>query len=260
MASRAWQIGRAWIGPNPRRSAYVLLEVVIATGLLVVGLAFIGGQIQDSGKAIRVMERRSQAMRLAEQQLAYLDLGLIDLDSVDEVLDGDFGPRFPDWGWLMTTEPTAVQGMYRLTLDVLHHIRDDQYTEDSFDFENAELAYTAYIFRPAPQALDLALDYGLTEEELADVTDKLEETGLPIDPFKLNPAMLADLDFEELIQALPILLDAFHMELGDLEAIIPPDILQDLKESGLLDGGLGEGGDGGGNGEGDGGQPQEPPE
>jgi hypothetical protein len=231
----------------------VLLEVVIATGLLVVGLAFIGGQIQDSGKAIKVMERRVEAMRLAEQQLAYLDLGLIDLDSVDEVLDGDFGPRFPNWGWLMTTEPTAVQGMYRLTLDVLHHIREDRYTEDSFDFEHAEIVYTAYAFRPAPQALNLALDYGLTEEELDNVTKKMEETGLPFDPARFNPAFLADLDFEELITALPILLDAFHLELGDLEAIIPPDILKELKESGLLGGTGQEGGEGDTGGEGGGG-------
>jgi hypothetical protein len=102
---------------------YVLLEVVIATGLLVVALAIIGGQIQDSGTAIHKMERRLEAARLAEQQFAFLDLGLVQLDSVDEVAEGDFGPRFPDWGWRLITEPTAVDGMFRLKLEVLHHIR-----------------------------------------------------------------------------------------------------------------------------------------
>ncbi len=80
------------------RRGYVLLETVVATGLLIVGLAVIGVQIQDAGSSIHKMERQTRAMLLAERHFAYMDLGLVELDSVDEIQEGDFGPREPDWG------------------------------------------------------------------------------------------------------------------------------------------------------------------
>src|SRR3990170_1677399 len=137
------------------RRGYVLLETVIATGLLIVGLAVLGAQIQDSDTAIRQMRLRLRAMTLAEQQLAQMDLGLIELDSVDEVQEGDFGPRYPDFGWRLITEPTAIEGMYRLTVEILYLIREDAYKEDDFDYEAAETVFTTYSIRPTPQAMDL---------------------------------------------------------------------------------------------------------
>ncbi len=229
--------------PLARRS-YILLETVIATGLLIAGLAVIGVQIQDAGTSIRKMERRTRAMLLAERNFAYMDLGLVELDSVDEVQEGDFGPRDPDWGWRLTTELTAVDGMFRLKLEILHHIREDDYQEDDFPYDDAEREFTAYAFRPAPQALDLAADYGLTEEELIDVSERLAEAGLQgFDVTAFDPAMLAKLEMEELIKSLPILLDALGLQLGDLEDLLPPEILRELEDAGLLDG-EGESGDG----------------
>jgi len=98
------RIARRWRG-------YVLLETVIATGVLIVGLAVIGAQLQESDKSVHKMERRMRAMALADSYMAQLDLGLIPLDSVERELDGDFGPRFPDWGWTLLTEQTAIDGM-----------------------------------------------------------------------------------------------------------------------------------------------------
>ena len=174
-----------------------------------------------------------------------MDLGLVELDSVDEVQEGDFGPREPDWGWRLTTELTAVDGMFRLKLEILHHIREDDYQEDDFPYDDAEREFTAYAFRPAPQALDLAADYGLTEEELIDVSERLAQAGLQgFDVTAFDPAMLAKLEMEELIKSLPILLDALGLQLGDLEDLLPPEILRELEDAGLLEGD-GESGDGG---------------
>ncbi len=218
------------------RCGYVLLETVIATGLLIVGLAVLGAQIQDSDTAIRHMRLRLRAMTLAEQQLAELDLGLIELDSVDEVQEGDFGPRYPDFGWRLTTEPTAIEGLYRLTIDVLYLVRVDAYKEDDFDYEAADTAFTAFAFRPAPQALDLSVDFGLNDEELESVSEKLANAGVPgLEAQSFDPAILAKLDFEQMVEVLPVLLDALGMELGDLEALIPPEVLDELKKSGILD-------------------------
>ena len=218
------------------RRGYVLLETVIATGLLIVGLAVIGAQIQDSDTAIRQMRLRLRAMTLAEQQLAQLDLGLIELDSVDEVQEGDFGPRYPDFGWRLITEPTAIEGLYRFTVEVLYLVRMDAYKEDDFDYEAADSVFTTYAFRPAPQALDLGVDFGLNDEELETVSEKLTNAGIPgLDAQSFDPAILAKLDFEQMVEVLPVVLDALGMELGDLKALIPPEVLEELKKSGILD-------------------------
>ncbi|MFH1110122.1 MAG: hypothetical protein V1790_13140 [Planctomycetota bacterium] len=221
---------------NTSRRGYVLLETVIATGLLIVGLAVIGAEIQDSDTAIRQMRLRLRAMTLAEQHLAEMDLGLIELDSVDEVQDGDFGPRYPDFGWRLTTEPTAIEGLFRLTLDVMHHIRESPYKEDDFEVETAEKIFTAYAFRAAPQSLDLGADFGLKDDKLEQVSQKLSDAGVPgLTAQSFDPAILAKLDFEQMVQVLPVILDALGVELGDLEAMIPPEVLEELKKSGVLD-------------------------
>jgi len=219
-----------------RRRAYILLETVVAAGMLVVGLAVIGAQFHDSQMAIRRMERRVRAMTLAEQQLAYLDLGLIELESIDEVEEGDFGPRFPDWGWRMRTEPTAVDAMFRLTVEIQHYFREDEYRKDTFPHDDAETVYSVYLFRARPQSIDLAADFGLTEDEYDKVAERLATAGVPgLDAAAFDPKVLAKLDSEELLKALPVVLDALGIDIGALKSLIPPEVLQELKDSGVLD-------------------------
>ena len=218
------------------RSGYVLLETVVATGLLVAGLAVIGAQVQDAERSVWTMRRDLEALRLAEQHLAELDLGLIELDSVDDEQDGDFGPRFPNFGWLLTIEDTAIKDMFLLKLDVLYHLREDTYREDEFDFDSAELTHTVYAMRLAPKPVNFAEDYGLTEDEMFELTEKLGKLGIPeLDPEAFDPAVFAKLDFEELIQSMPVLLDAFGMDISQLMSALPPGLLDQIREGGLLD-------------------------
>jgi len=214
----------------------VLLETVVATGLLVIGLAVIGAQVQDSQTCVRKMQRRVRAMMLAEQHLAMLDLGLVELDSVDELEEGDFGPRYPDYGWWLTTEDTAIENVYLLKLDVLHYLREDEYREDDFDFDNADTLYTVYAMRAAPQPVDFGEDFGLTEDELVELGEKLSELGIEgLDPGEFDLRILGKLDFEELLEALPLIMDAFGLELSDMASTLPPNLLRQIQESGLLD-------------------------
>ena len=165
---------------NTNRRGYVLLETVIATGLLIVGLAVLGAQIQDSESAIRQMRLRLRAMTLAEQQLAELDLGLVELDSVDEVQEGDFWPRYPDYGWRLITEPTAIEGLFRFSVEILYLLREGPYKEDDFDHEAAEVLFTTYALRPTPQALDLGGLFGADDDGLvAAAEDLLAPAGEP---------------------------------------------------------------------------------
>lgn len=238
------------------RPAYVLLETVIATGLLILGLAVIGAQVQGALRSIDEMNLRTRALLLADQHLAELDLGLVDLQSADNVEEGDFGPRYPDWGWRMITDETGVEGLYELELQVLYLRREDEYRENSFEYDKAKLIQTAYAFRMAPQPINFSTDLGLEDSEVEDLSKRLSKLTIPgLDPSSLDPALLAKLDFDQFIEALPVILQAFGFSLDDLRAMLPPDVLQQIKDSGIFDqeGGDGSGGDNSGPGGGGGG-------
>ncbi len=227
----------ALTGARPRvaRRGYVLLETVVATGMLIVGLSIIGSQVQSADKSIKMMERKIRAVALAEQHLAELDMGLVELDSVDEEQEGDFGPRYPDFGWILTTENTALEAMFLLKVDILHHPREGDYREDEFEHELAETVFTVYAMRTAPQPVNFGEDFGLNEEELVDLTDRLAELAIPgLDPESFDPALLGKVDFEELIEALPVLMDAFGIDVSQLMAGLPPNLLEQLQESGFF--------------------------
>ena len=228
------------------RSGYVLLETVVATGLLIVGLAVIGSQVQDAAKAIRQMDQQVRALSLAEQHLVQFDLGLIELESVDEIEEGDFGPRYPDYGWRLITEPTALEAMYLLRVEILYLPREDDYREDDFDHDDAETLLIVHAMRPTPQPIDFARDFGLNEEELTDLDEQFEGLGIEgLDVGALDPALLGRVDMEDLLDILPTVMQAMRMDLSQLTSILPPNILEQLHQSGLLDGAGGEKGGGG---------------
>ena len=215
--------------------AYVMLETVIATGLLIVGLGVIGAQLQDSNAAVQKMRLKTQAVMLAETQLAMMDLGLVKLDSIDEVQEGDFGSRYPDWGWRLITEPTAIDGLFRITVEVQYLLRQEEYHEDAFDHKNADTIFRASAFRQPPKPLDLATDFGLNEKELADFTDNVDNAQIPcFEGGTFDPTCLASIDVEELFKALPAL-QKLGLNLGDLQSMIPPDLLKQLQESGFME-------------------------
>lgn len=217
------------------RRSYVLLETVIATGLLVVGLAVIGAQVQDSQTTVRKMQRQLRAMMLAEQQLGELEMGLIELDSVDEIEEEDFGPRYPDWAWRMTIEETALEQMFLLRLDILFKLREGEYRDDDYDFDDAETLYTVYVMRATPQPVNFAEDFGMTDDELLELSEKFSEIGIDgLDPEAFDLRFFQTVDFEQLIESLPLIMDALGMDLTEFTSRLPPDLLQQLEESGVL--------------------------
>ncbi len=220
--------------PSARRAAYLLLETVIATGLLIVGIAVIGSQVSEAEKSVWKMRKETRAILLGEQYIAELDLGLIELDSVDEVQEEDFGPRYPDYGWRLITQETAVDGVYMLTLQVLYAMRDS-YDEEEFNFDESEIVYTHYLIRATPQPVDLGAEFGLTEEELTELGEKLANTGIEgLTPENFDPKILAKVDSEQLIEVLPIILDAFGQDVDQLIGQLPPEVVEALRESGVL--------------------------
>jgi len=218
------------------------METVLGTGLLLVGLAVIGTQIQEASYSVRRMELELQAMALAEMELAKLDLGLVKLDSIDEVQEEEFGPRYPEFAWRLTTQETGVENIYLLTLEVLHQPRDPKadkdYTEGQLDFDVMETVFTAYATRATPQPVDLGEAFGLDDTEYEDLSTKLADLGIPgIDAQSFDLGLLGDIQVEDLLKILPLLSDVFHIDIEALTGNLPPGLLDALRSSGVLDDG-----------------------
>lgn len=219
-----------------RRGGWVLLETVIATGTLIVGLAVIGVQIQQADSSLRQMQLKIRSIMLAEMYLAEMDLGLIELDSVDDVQEEDFGPRYPDFGWRLTIDETAREEVFLLKLEVLYLMRDGEYEPDTFDHDHATTTHTVYAMKPAPRPLDMGADFGLDDEELIELGEKLDVLGIEgLSVDALDPTILASLNFEEFLEVLPLLADALRIDVSQLLGSLPPDLLDALEQSGVLD-------------------------
>jgi len=226
--------------PNtPRRNAYVLLETVIATGMLVVGLAVIGAQLQTGVTAVRKADLRAKAMALAETQLAQMSMGLIELDSVDAVQEDDFGPRYPQWAWRLTIDETALEGLFQLTVEVLHSSREEY--RETFDYDGAEVIHTIHTFRLTPKPVSLGAAFGIPQEEL----DKLQD--MPGDEececlrqLEFSQSCFASIPSEALLKCIIQLMAASGATAEQIMRGLPPDIQAMIQASGLLDEIMGE--------------------
>ncbi|MCO6437257.1 MAG: hypothetical protein J5J06_09245 [Phycisphaerae bacterium] len=235
-----------------RRGGYVLLETVIATGMLILGLAVIGSQLQSAQKSVRMMERKMRAMALADLQLGQLDLGLVELQALNKIEENDFGPRYPDWGWRLLIEETSIPTLYSMQLEVQYLRREGEYSPETFDHDRAETIYTLYAMRPTPQPVNLATSFNLTDQEYEELDGKLSKIGrdgLGIENFDFS--LLGKIDFEEFLEVLPALADAMNIKLDSILASLPPDLRALVEEaqgdtSGDQSGGQGGQGGGGG--------------
>ena len=176
------------------KRGFMLMEVVVAVGILVVGMAFIGMQLHNASRSVHRAERSMRALLLAESTFAELDTGLIIPDG--EETEREYGPVFPDYGWRLLIEPHPdMEGLNQITLEVLHQIRQD--VEEEFDFDEAEVVHRLYTLRATPMKIDLTRDFGMDEEQADQLEEQLSDVGEGgIDPRDLDPALFANLDLE----------------------------------------------------------------
>lgn len=210
------------------KRGFLLLEVVIAVGLLVVGMALVGMQIHNSSRASRQAERSMRTLLLAESKLAELDSGLI---VPEEEIEEEFGPLFPDYAWRLLIEPHPnVTDLNQVTLEILYQAR--QSVQEEFDFDEAEVVQRLYTLRATPKPLDLTRDFGMSEADADNLTEQLSGvTDGGIDPRNLDPSLFAQLDLEELLEVAPALLAAFGMNVQELMNLLPEELRQMLEEA-----------------------------
>ncbi|MFQ5463226.1 MAG: hypothetical protein ACE5E5_11445 [Phycisphaerae bacterium] len=218
-----------------RVAGYVLLETVLATGLLIVGLAVLGAQFQDGVRTVHKMERQSKALMLADSLLAKLSLGLVDYESADDVQEEEFGPRYPSYGWRMTLDETGTPDLIQLKQEILYFPRETD--DEDFDFEQAEVLHTAYTLRQVPRKVNLQDAFGIPDDEFEELSTKLEAIGIPeLDPTDFDFSVLGGdkMSFDDIVTALPVLLEAFGLDPEQFASQLPPEY-RDLIE-GLLRG------------------------
>ena len=237
---------------GPRRGA-LLLEVVVALSIMVFALGMLGGQLVAGMRMIQSVDEQTRAIQLTDRILALLELDPETIARIgeEETADGDFGDQFPGWFWRVQLEPTDIERLGLVTVEVLHQTDPDR--QESMD--DARIARTLHMLKAAPQPIDLAADFGFSEEQL---TQLAETVPIPdFDPTALDPQLIAAMITPEtLIELLPVFLPLIQqMTGGQLPADISPEDIAGLL-SGQFGGGLpGDPSGGGGPGAGGGGGP-----
>jgi hypothetical protein len=217
------------------RGAYVLLETVIATGLLILGLAVIGAQFQDSISTVHEVEERTKAIMLAEKILAEMSLGLVEFDSLDDIQEEEIGPRYPSHGMRMVLDETATPGIAHLEIQILHYPRETD--DEDFDYDEARVLFTTRTLRIVPRKENLQERFGIPDDEYEELQTKLQETGIEgLDPENFDFSILGGdkIPFEDLVEVLPLLMDAFGMDTSAFVNQLPPeyrDIINELMPS-----------------------------
>jgi hypothetical protein len=225
-----------------------LLEGILALLLLSLGIAVVGGQINSGTRLIQETEGLSRSMMLARSKLAELELGLI---QPEELIEGNFGKVFPGHSWRLNILPTQTPEVFFVRVDILQGLLDapsDDETEDDYDaqqdvYDNFEpqVIYTAFTYRVPPAEISLTEDFGVTEDELAQLNSGGPDgTGLLPEGFDLSqpftPAMLAQLlDDETLLKLLPVLLAMLGQSgAGQIPALanLPPELQEQLQKLG----------------------------
>jgi hypothetical protein len=212
------------------KRAFLLLEVAVAVGILAVGMAFVGMQIQNAARTSREAERSMRALLLAESKLTEFEMGSITPDTTDEKRGIPFGKVFPDYGWRLEMQPSATPELNIVILDILYQPRPD--VKQDLNYETAQLVHRLYTLRATPRALDLTQDFGMDEEQADKLTEQLAAVGdAGLDPRNLDPRLFANLNLEQLLQVAPPLLEALGMKMEDLMQLLPADLQQALKDA-----------------------------
>ena len=195
-----------------RRSA-LLLEVLLSLAIMVSALGVLGAQLAGGLRMTADMDRLTRAAELTDRILALIELdpAMQEAIQMEQEIDGEFGDQFPGWFWQMTLEPTEVDGLGLVHVEILH--QDDIARQDSVD--GAKLVRSVSLLRASPGRIDLVADFGMDEDQVAELA-----TLLPIpdfDPNNVDPQALmafATENPETLLELLPALMPLLQQFAG----------------------------------------------
>src|SRR5579862_5851862 len=103
-------------GPH-RRYGFTLIEMLVATILLAVGVTAVLAAIGNSSDSTYTSDRLQQATLLAQQQLEQTEMQAGSLTAGDT--SGNFSPTYPDITWHQNVQTTQYPNLYLVTLQVM---------------------------------------------------------------------------------------------------------------------------------------------
>ena len=185
----------------------MLLEVVISLGILLVAMGVIGLAFNNGLHKVEFAERMIRALLMTEKLVAEMDTDLLDLEDQEQF--GWFGDEsIPGMSWRVEINPSdQVQGL--LEVDIRIFMGDPDGSED----ERQLLLFTR-VERIEPRGIDFEKDFGLDEDQIAQLTDAIPGGAQVLDPTNFDPRSLAQMDLDTLVELLPTLIQAFGASLG----------------------------------------------
>jgi hypothetical protein len=178
-----------------RRSAVrfrgvMLLEVIVAFGLLVFGMTMVGLQVDAGLKAAQQSEQKLQALTLMEMKVSELMANEIVFEEFEGEMEGDFGRQYgdamtrtilyPGWSWQINVEPTRIENFYQVEIKIGYNEKGAQDQIENpdevieIDDEDTTIVLTAYRLFPKPSDINLQRDFGLTEEEMDEFVSQID--------------------------------------------------------------------------------------
>lgn len=164
--------GRGGLCRMASRRGAVLLEVILALGLLVAGMAMVGFQVNTALSMARAADLRTRAMMLVDAKMAELDAGVLLPTWIGDELKGYFGIEYPGYSWRMRIKPAEIQNLYLVTLEIgfnesrVQEQIDNPETQIEIDDPGTHILRTVYRLVPKPADVNLQRDFGYTQEEL----------------------------------------------------------------------------------------------
>lgn len=93
---------------------FTLLEVMIALAIMAGVVFTVIGAVNHHLAIVERDRKETRAVLLARQKLAELE----EEQEISEKEEGTFAPTHPDYAWEMTTAPTELANLRRMTLAV----------------------------------------------------------------------------------------------------------------------------------------------
>lgn len=98
------------------RRGFTLIEMIVATLLLALGIVGLLSAISTSTRASGIADSIHTATLLAQQKLSEIELQPSSLTGGDQ--QGDFGDAFSGFRWRETVEATSYQSLFKVTVTV----------------------------------------------------------------------------------------------------------------------------------------------
>lgn len=206
----------------------LLLEVVLALTLVAGAMGILGAQLVNGLKLTSRGEQQTRAAELGDRLLALLELDQEMAERMfnERKVDGDFGDEYPGFLWQAWIEPTDIDGLGLLNLEI-------RYVENEADYgdvRQSQVVRSLHLLKANPGRIDLAADFGVDEEQITQIVQQVPIPGF--DPNALDPQMLAALDPAMLLEVLPVILNAIQQQFGDQLGGLSADQLMALLANG----------------------------